>query len=118
MNAKGDLRRSPFHRVNKMSNFFQDVYKIVGQIPQGKVMSYGQIARILGMPRGARQVGWAMRVCPEETPWQRVVMVDGSIAGGQYADIRRAMLIEEGVIFRKDGKVDMKKCQYEGEIMQ
>ena len=41
--------------------FFQQVYAIVGQIPHGKVMSYGQIARELGRPRAAREVGWAMR---------------------------------------------------------
>ena len=96
-----------------MSSFFQDVYKIVAQVPNGKVTSYGQIARMLGKPRGARVVGWAMRCCPEALPWQRVVMADGSITGGEYSEIRRALLEEEGVVFLVDGKVDMDECGWE-----
>jgi len=90
-----------------MNSFFQQVYDMVEQIPRGKVMSYGQIARALGNPRGARQVGWAMRCCPEHLPWQRVVMADGAITGGAYADMRRELLAAEGVIFLPDGRIDM-----------
>jgi len=93
-----------------MNPFFQQVYAIVESIPHGKVVSYGQIARLLGNPRAARQVGWAMRVCPEHLPWQRVVMADGSVTGGVYADIRRALLEGEGVTFLPDGRVDMNAC--------
>ena len=92
-----------------MSPFFKQVYSIVEQIPHGKVISYGQIARILGRPRAAREVGWAMRRCPEHLPWQRVVMSDGSITGGIYADMRKALLEGEGVVFLADGRVDMEK---------
>ena len=93
-----------------MSNFSEQVYAIVAQIPSGWVISYGQIARLLGTPRGARQVGWAMRNCPEGLPWQRVVMADGSITGGDFAEMRRATLEAEGVCFRSDGRVDMAAC--------
>jgi len=93
-----------------MNPFFTQVYTIVEQIPHGKVISYGQIARMLGRPRAAREVGRAMRCCPEPLPWQRVVMADGSIAGGLYADIRRALLEQEGVPFLPDGRVDMEAC--------
>ncbi|MCL2248618.1 MAG: methylated-DNA--[protein]-cysteine S-methyltransferase [Oscillospiraceae bacterium] len=93
-----------------MSSFNKQVYEIVESIPLGMVVSYGQIARMLGNPRAAREVGWAMRVCPEHLPWQRVVKIDGTIAGGGYAEIRRKKLEEEGVIFLPDGRVDMKKC--------
>ena len=41
----------------KKNSFFEEVYKVVARIPAGKVMSYGQIARVLGAPRAARQVG-------------------------------------------------------------
>lgn len=92
--------------------FFQQVYAIVGQIPYGKVVSYGQIARMLGRPRAARVVGWAMRCCPDHLPWQRVVMADGSITGGMYANIRKALLEAEGVPFLRDGRVDMKSCSW------
>ena len=41
-------------------NFFEIVYEVVGTIPYGHVMSYGQVARLAGNPRMARQVGWAL----------------------------------------------------------
>ena len=91
--------------------FFERVYEIVAQIPCGRVMSYGQIAWQLGCPRAARQVGWAMRHCPDELPWQRVVKANGEIAGGGMADVRRALLEAEGVPFLPDGRVDMEKCR-------
>ncbi|NLW21282.1 MAG: MGMT family protein [Clostridiales bacterium] len=96
------------------SGFFDQVYDLVAQIPQGKVISYGQIARLLGRPRAARQVGWAMRRCPEGLPWQRVVMADGSITGGAFAARRRALLEMEGVPFTGDGKVNMAACRWIG----
>ena len=95
-----------------MNPFFEQVYKMVERIPIGKVTSYGEIARSLGKPNGAREVGWAMHNCPEHLPWQRVVMADGSIAAGDYADLRRALLEDEGVAFLPDGRVDMKKCRW------
>ena len=98
------------------NTFTQGVYEIVAKIPVGEVASYGQIARMLGNPRGARQVGWAMRNCPEGLPWQRVVMADGSIAGGPYHELRRVLLEEEEVPFLADGRVDMKECQWLGEV--
>ena len=95
-----------------MNTFSSQVYHIVAQIPCGKVVSYGQIARILGSPRAARQVGWAMRHCPEHLPWQRVVMADGSVTGGAFADERRARLKAEGVVFLDGGRVDMELCRW------
>ena len=92
-----------------MDSFYEQVYAIVAQIPMGYVVPYGKIARLLGYPRAARQVGWAMSRCPEDLPWQRVVMADGSITGGDYADKRRAVLEAEGITFLPDGRVDMKK---------
>ena len=92
--------------------FFKQVYAVVEQIPCGRVVSYGQIARMLGHPRAARMVGWAMRSCPSNLPWQRVVMADGSVTGGIYANIRKDLLKEEGVVFLMDGRVDMKSCNW------
>lgn len=96
----------------KKNSFFEEVYKVVTRIPAGKVMSYGQIARVLGAPRAARQAGWAMRCCPDDIPWQRVVKDSGEIAGGGHADFRRILLEEERVSFLPDGRVDMEKCRY------
>ena len=91
-------------------SFFTRVYDIVAAIPCGKVMSYGQIAAMLGDPRAARQVGWAMHSCPDGLPWQRVVMKDGSITGGEFSIFRRELLKDEGIVFLEDGRVDMDKC--------
>ena len=105
----------PFFEVEgsvNMNSFFEQVYAIVEQIPYGKVVSYGQIARMLGRPRAAREVGWAMRCCPENLPWQRVVMADGSIAGGLHADMRKALLDAENVPFLPDGRVDIHACRW------
>jgi len=68
-----------------------------------------------GKPRAAREVGWAMHNCPGHLPWHRVVMADGSVAAGGYADMRKAMLIDEGVGFLADGRVDMKDFRWEPE---
>lgn len=95
-----------------MNPFYEQVYDILAQIPNGKVVSYGQIAWMLGRPRSAREVGRAMRYCPQHLPWQRVVRADGSIAGGLYADMRRTLLEAEGVVFLPDGRVDMKACRW------
>jgi len=96
------------------NSFFKQVYTIVEQIPYGKVVSYGQIALMLGRPRAAREVGWAMRFCPDHLPWQRVVIKDGSITGGAYAEIRKALLESEDVVFLPDGRVDISECQWDG----
>jgi methylated-DNA-protein-cysteine methyltransferase-like protein len=95
-----------------MNLFYKQVYEIVSEIPYGKVISYGQIACMLGRPRSARQVGWAMRVCPDNLPWHRVVKADGTVAGGMYADMRREMLMAEKVPFLEDGRVNMDVCRW------
>jgi methylated-DNA-protein-cysteine methyltransferase-like protein len=89
-------------------SFFDEVYDIVAAIPLGRVISYGEIAALLGNPRAARQVGWAMRVCPDELPWHRVVMKDGTVTGGAFAAMRRKMLEDEKIKFLPDGRVNMK----------
>ncbi len=97
-----------------MEAFFAKVYRVVARIPRGRVASYGQIAWMVGAPRSARQVGWAMRRCPDELPWQRVVKADGTLAGGAYLPMRRAMLEAENVPFLPDGRVDLASCRWEG----
>ena len=89
--------------------FFERVYAVVRRVPKGRVISYGEIAKILGCPRAARQVGWAMRQSPDDIPWQRVVKADGAVAGGEHSELRRALLEAEGVGFLPDGRVDMGK---------
>jgi methylated-DNA-protein-cysteine methyltransferase-like protein len=90
-------------------NWNEQVFSTVEKIPYGTVVSYGQIAKMLGKPRGAREVGWAMRYCPEGLPWHRVVRTDGTVAcpgNSEIGEMRMALLEAEGV--RIDGgKIDM-----------
>lgn len=97
-------------KLKTRSTFFKDVYKVVGKIPRGSVMYYGQIALLLGKPQAARQVGWAMRCCPEKLPWHRVVKADGSIAIREFSDVQKELLESEGIHFLPDGRVDMALC--------
>jgi len=92
-----------------LNGFHEKVYSIVEMIPYGMVMSYGQIAALAGNPKASREVGRAMRNCPGHLPWQRVVMADGSIAGGEHSEIRKAALEDEGIEFMPNGRIDMKK---------
>ena len=93
---------------------YQEIYKIVAEIPKGKVMTYGQVARSVGNPRWARLVGQAMFYAPDEMdiPYHRVLNCKGEMApdyafGGQ--DMQRKMLKDEGIIFKPNGCVDLKK---------
>lgn len=91
-------------------SFYQRVYELVARVPFGKVVTYGQIARRLGMPQGARAVGWAMRQCPEGLPWHRVVNAQGGLSKGEHADyipLQRALLEEEGVAFDLQGHISL-----------
>lgn len=96
--------------------FFEQVYQLVKQIPEGKVASYGQIASMLGNPRLARQVGYALRrlsTNERNIPWWRVVNREGYISinhgeGGIEKAIQAERLIEEGVIFIARYRVDLK----------
>ena len=92
--------------------FAQKVYGIAAVIPEGKVMTYGQIARIIGDPGWARRVGRAMFYAPSGIPCHRVINGKGEMAP-EYAfggkDIQRRMLEDEGVIFKPNGCVNLKK---------
>ena len=100
------------------SGFFEQVYRAVRLIPRGKVATYGQIADILGRPRGARTVGWALRSLQEgsDVPWHRVINARGeiSLGGGEGAAIQRALLEEEGVAFDAQGRVDLGQYRWAG----
>ncbi len=102
-----------------MDSFFERTYELVRQIPEGRVASYGQLARMMGEPRKARFVGFAMHASPGMAggvPCHRVVFKDGRLAPG-FAfggpDVQREMLEQEGIRFLPDGRVDMKSYSWE-----
>ena len=99
--------------------FFQRAYGVVRLIPPGRVATYGQVARMMGEPRKARYVGFAMHSSPGLSggvPCHRVVFADGSLAPG-FAfggpEEQRRMLEAEGVGFLASGKVDMRRFERE-----
>jgi methylated-DNA-protein-cysteine methyltransferase-like protein len=96
------------------------VYEVISRIPSGYVTSYGSIARAVGLPRGARQIGWLLHSVPEQLnlPCHRVVNSQGFLSGGWnfgHPDIMKAMLIDEGVPFSAEYRVAIKKCFWEAE---
>ena len=95
-----------------MNEFYAGIYRVVAAVPPGRVISYGAIARYLGHPRAARQVGRAMAVCPRGLPWWRVVKQDGSIPSPAHPDLWRGLLEGEGVGFTEDGRVDMARYRW------
>ena len=99
--------------------FFEQVYQLVQRIPPGRVATYGQIARLLGLPHAARTVGWALQALPDgrDVPWQRVINAHGTISAGlgdRGAAIQRALLEEEGLVFDHQGRVDLKAYGWAG----
>ncbi|MGD9047432.1 MAG: MGMT family protein [Anaerolineae bacterium] len=101
------------------SVYFEQVYQTVRHIPPGKVATYGQIARLLGNPRAARTVGWALHSLPSgsDVPWQRVINARGTISldarrpGGA---IQRVLLEAEGVAFDDEGHIDLETYGWTG----
>lgn len=74
-----------YDQLKRQSSLYQQVWQMVALIPQGRVATYGQIARLLGKPGYARQVSYALyhrrRIAPQlSVPWHRVVNARGQIA--------------------------------------
>jgi methylated-DNA-protein-cysteine methyltransferase-like protein len=99
--------------------FFERVYRLVRQVPPGRVTSYGAIARMLGNARAARTVGWALHALPpgSDVPWQRVINSQGRISTScreHGAERQRALLEAEGVEFDARDRVDWARFGWEG----
>ena len=99
-------------------NFFERVYAIVRQIPEGKVTSYGAIAKALGTARSARMVGWAMNASHnlEDVPAHRVVNRKGLLSGKQHFDgtnLMQQLLENEGIKVIDNQIVDFDKHFWE-----
>lgn len=97
--------------------FDERIYKLALLIPKGKVASYGQLAAMAGNPRLARAAGRAMKNAPadRDIPCHRVVSNNGEIAPPHVFESQqhqRSMLEAEGVIFKSNGRIDMKKSRW------
>jgi methylated-DNA-protein-cysteine methyltransferase related protein len=99
--------------TNLTLKYRERVWRIVHGIPRGQVTSYGAVAKLAGLPRGARLIGRILAQLPEGSalPWHRVVNSRGGIsfpAGSARYREQRERLIDEGVEFNHD-KIDLKR---------
>lgn len=92
------------------------VYGIVRRIPRGRVMTYGQIAALLGEGYTPRTVGYVMHAADgENVPWQRVINSQGKCSTGRLTipvNLQQDMLEQEGVEFNDKGKCDLRKYEW------
>lgn len=94
---------------------YDRIFAIVRRIPRGRVATYGQIARILGRPRAARQIGYALHRCPSGIPWHRVINAKGriSLPGDSTSGMaQRRRLTEEGIVFI-GGRIDLSRYRWD-----
>lgn len=97
-------------------NFRQQVLQTVNAIPYGKVTTYGEVAKIAGSPRAARQVGGILKKLPNSSalPWHRVVNRYGriSLQGEDYLKQYQA-LIKEGIVFSENQQIDLQQFAWQ-----
>lgn len=112
---------TPRRRAGLSPKFARAVYNAVRRIPTGRVVTYGQVAAMLGHPRAARAVGTALSRLPRNlsrvVPWQRVINAAGRIShkGDLFRpELQRTLLEKEGVKFSASGQVDLKKYRWAG----
>ena len=101
-----------------MHNNYLKIYRIVRQIPRGRVATYGQVATLAGLDGHARQVGYALHALPSsmKVPWHRVVNARGEVSartGGDSHELQRKLLEAERVRFDERGRIDLKKSRWE-----
>ncbi|MBX3026049.1 MGMT family protein [bacterium] len=112
--------RRPRAAAARTPKFARAVYALVRRVPRGRVVTYGQVAAILGHPRAARAVGTALANLPETliriVPWQRVINAAGGISARgdvHRPDQQRELLAMEGVAVR-GGRVDLARFRWSG----
>lgn len=92
------------------------VYETVNDIPPGKVATYGQIAKLIGLPRHARHVGFALSNLDADStvPWHRVVNAQGRThpRHGGKPSFQRQLLESEGIVFTDSGRIPLKVYQW------
>lgn len=100
--------------------FRKRVYDVVRTVPSGMVTTYGDVGSVLGSPRVARQVGFALAAIgpdDDDVPWHRVINAQGriSVRGDLVrADEQRARLIAEGIVFDANDRVDLSAVRWTG----
>ena len=94
-------------------DFYRRVGVVLRAVPEGRVVTYGQIALLCGRPKNARQVGYALRNdLSGQVPAHRVVNGQGFLSGAasfDYPGLQKQLLMDEGVAVSPDNRVDLKK---------
>lgn len=112
----------PGRSVQESASYRERVYEIVRRIPAGRVMTYGQIADILGEGYTPRTVGFVMHAADDErTPWQRVINSQGACSTGRIIlppDKQQRMLEAEGVVFDARGRCDLGRYRWTPEEVE
>lgn len=96
------------------NQLYPKIYKIVAKIPFGKIATYGQIARLAGMGKNARIIGYALSALPQQIdiPWHRVINRLGEISyspsRNDHDNLQKQLLLAEGIIFDSVGRIDLK----------
>ena len=93
-------------------SLFEEVYEACKKVPNGRVATYGQIAFLIGRPKCARQVGWALHACPENgnIPWHRIINRFGKLSTGTGfggMEIQKQLLESEGIHVNKEYTIDL-----------
>ncbi len=93
---------------------YDEIYCVVKEIPRGRVATYGQIVKIVGIPKDARRVGYALSALMEDSdvPWQRVINAKGEISERPCAEVQRNLLEHEGIAFTKGAQIDLSRFQW------
>jgi methylated-DNA-protein-cysteine methyltransferase-like protein len=97
---------------------WKQIYRVVSRIPRGRVATYGQVARLAGLPHGAREVGWALAALaddPISVPWQRVINARGEVSQRRFNPgdlLQRERLEAEGIRFGPRGRIDLERYQW------
>jgi methylated-DNA-protein-cysteine methyltransferase related protein len=111
------MREPNSRAVNIVNNplYRERVYAIVRQVPPGNVMTYGQLAIVLGEGYTARTVGYVMHGADDGVPWQRVINSQGKCSTGRLTipmNLQQELLEAEGVVFNAAGKCDLNVHQW------
>ncbi len=97
---------------------WERVWQLVRSVPQGTVVTYGDISRALAGTLSPVAVGWALHGCPEDVPWQRVVNASGRCSTERLPDLppglQRTLLEAEGVEFAEDDSIDLDRFRWHG----
>ncbi len=111
----GEGVRANERELIAQAGYNERVYELVRRIPAGRVMTYGQIADMLGEGYTPRTVGFVMHAAPEGVPWHRVINSQGACSTGRVLlplNVQQSLLEAEAVLFDARGRCDLKRYRW------